>query len=180
MHGSIRQAELSALEMRTIEDLTDAEIAEAHRSAETFAQVEEATAPLDAVLSLVHAIDWLEVQGPRRPDGAAVLLRRLSGRSHRDRAGSRAEASAERPESAHFAELLREARRLVDEERFLNWQAAFPGVWTNWQSVRPEGGFDAVIGTPPWDRMKLQQVEWFATRRREIALSTSARQTASA
>ena len=25
-------------------------------------------------------------------------------------------------------------------------------------------GFDAVIGNPPWDRMKLQQVEWFATR----------------
>ena len=62
LHGSIRQAELSALEMRTIEELTDAEIAEAHRSAETFAQVEEATAPLDAVLSLVHAIDWLAVR----------------------------------------------------------------------------------------------------------------------
>ena len=52
--------------------------------------------------------------------------------------------------------------------------AAFPGVWTNWQSVRPEGGFDAVIGNPPWDRMKLQQVEWFATRRREIVLAPRA------
>ena len=28
-----------------------------------------------------------------------------------------------------FAELLQEAWRLVDEECFLNWQAAFPGVW---------------------------------------------------
>ena len=75
----------------------------------------------------------------------------------------------ERPESVRFADLLREARRLITEERFLNWQAAFPGVWTNWQSVEPEGGFDNVIANPPWDRMKLQQVEWFATRRREIA-----------
>ena len=89
-------------------------------------------------------------------------------------ARGRAEASVERPESAHFAELLQEARRLIDEERFLNWQAAFPGVWTNWQSVELEGGFDAVIGNPPWDRMKLQQVEWFATRRREIALAPRA------
>ena len=32
---------------------------------------------------------------------------------------------------------------------------------------RPEGGFDAVIGNPPWDRIKLQEVEWFATRARE-------------
>ena len=169
LHGSIRQAELSALEMRTIEELTDAEIAEAHRSAETFAGVENATAPLDAVLSLVHAIDWLEVKDR---DGRTALQSFFGGLlgDPIEIALGRAEASAERPESAHFAELLRKARRLVDEERFLNWQAAFPGVWMNWQSVRPEGGFDAVIGNPPWDRMKLQQVEWFAIRRREIAL----------
>ena len=169
LHGSVTQAERSALGMQTIEELTDAEIAEAHRSAETFAQVEEATAPLDAVLSLVHAIDWLEVKDR---DGRTALQSFFGGLlgDPIEIALGRAEVAAERPESAHFAELLREARRLVDEERFLNWQAAFPGVWTNWQSVRPEGGFDAVIGNPPWDRMKLQQVEWFATRRREIAL----------
>ena len=173
LHGSIRQAGLSALEMRTIEELTDAEIAEAHRSAETFAQVEEATAPLDAVLSLVHAIDWLEVKDRAGKTALQSFFGGLFGDPIEIALG-RAEASAERPESAHFAELLGEARRLVDEERFLNWQAAFPGVWTNWQSVRPEGGFDAVIGNPPWDRMKLQQVEWFATRRREIALAPRA------
>ena len=173
LHGSVTQAERSALGMQTIEELTDAEIAEAHRSAETFAQVEEATAPLDAVLSLVHAIDWLEVKDR---DGRTALQSFFGGLlgDPIEIALGRAEASAERPESAHFAELLREARRLVDEERFLNWQAAFPGVWTNWQSVRPAGGFDAVIGNPPWDRMKLQQVEWFATRRREIALAPRA------
>ena len=168
LHGSIRQAELSALGMQTIEELTDAEIAEAHRSAETFAQVEEATAPLDAVLSLVHAIDWLEVKDRDGRTAVQSFFGGLLGDPIEIALG-RAEASAERPESAHFAELLQEARRRTDEERFLNWQAAFPGVWTNWQSVRPEGGFDAVIGNPPWDRMKLQQVEWFATRRREIA-----------
>ena len=173
LHDSVRQAELSALEMRTIEELTDAEIAEAHRSAETFAQVEEATAPLDAVLSLVHAIDWLEVKDR---DGRTALQSFFGGLlgDPIEIALGRAEVAAERPESAHLTELLQEARRLVDEERFLNWQAAFPGVWTNWQSVRPEGGFDAVIGNPPWDRIKLQQVEWFATRRREIALAPRA------
>ena len=48
---------------------------------------------------------------------------------------------------------------------------AFPGVWHNWQNLRPEGGFDAVIGNPPWDRIKLQEVEWFATRAPELALA---------
>ena len=60
------------------------------------------------------------------------------------------------------------------EERFLNWQAAFPGVWTNLKNVEPDGGFDAVIGNPPWDRIKLQQVEWFAARRPAIALTQRA------
>ena len=173
LHGYVTQAERSALGMQTIEELTDAEIAEAHRSAETFAQVEEATAPLDAVLSLVHAIDWLEVKDR---DGRTALQSFFGGLlgDPIEIALGQAEVSAKRPESAHFAELLRKARHLVDEERFLNWQAAFPGVWTNWQSASPEGGFDAVIGNPPWDRMKLQQVEWFATRRREIALAPRA------
>ena len=173
LHGSVTQAGLAARKMQTIEELTDAETAEAHRSAETFAQVEEATAPLDAILSLVHALDWLDV----RDRESKTALQSFFGGSLGDPieiALGRDEASAERPESAHFTELLRKARRLVEEERFLNWQAAFPGVWTNWQSMRSEGGFDAVIGNPPWDRMKLQQVEWFATRRREIALAPRA------
>ena len=65
--------------------------------------------------------------------------------------------------------LVLRARKLVAEERFLNWQVAFPGVWSDWGSSGLHGGFDAVVGNPPWDRMKLQQVEWFAARRPEIA-----------
>ena len=37
-----------------------------------------------------------------------------------------------------------------------------------------KGGFDAVIGNPPWDRIKLQEVEWFATRAPELALAPTA------
>ena len=168
LHGSVTEAERAAQSMQTIEGLTDAEIAEAHRSAEAFAEVEEATAPLNAVLSLVHAIDWLEVKDRAGKTALQSFFGGLLG-DPIEIARGRAEVLMERPERARFADLLGEARRLVAEERFLNWQAAFPGVWSNWQSVELEGGFDAVIGNPPWDRMKLQQVEWFATRRPEIA-----------
>ena len=41
--------------------------------------------------------------------------------------------------------------------------------YTDWSEAERYGGFDAVVGNPPWDRMKLQQVEWFAARRPEIA-----------
>ncbi len=42
-------------------------------------------------------------------------------------------------------------------------------MWSNWESTEPQGGFDAVIGNPPWDRIKFQEVEWFAAREPEIA-----------
>ena len=168
LHGSVTEAERAAQSMQTIEDLTDAEIAEAYRSAEAFADVKEATAPLNAVLALVHALDWLDVKDREGKTALQSFFGGLLGDPIEIALG-REEVSPVRPESVRFAELLGEARRLTAEERFLNWQAAFPGVWTNWGGVEPNGGFDAVIGNPPWDRMKLQQVEWFATRRREIA-----------
>ena len=173
LHGSVTRAERSAGSMERIEDLTDAEIAEAHRSAEAFAEVEAATEPLNAVLSLVHAIDWLNVRDRESTTALQSFFGGLLGDPIEIALGSAA-VSMEHPESARFVDLLREAQRLVREERFLNWQTTFPGVWTNWQSQDPQGGFDAVIGNPPWDRVKLQQVEWFATRRREIALQPRA------
>ena len=57
----------------------------------------------------------------------------------------------------------------MSEERFLHWQVAFPGLWSDWEAKDRPGGFDAVIGNPPWDRVKLQQVEWFAARREAVA-----------
>ena len=47
-------------------------------------------------------------------------------------------------------------------------------MWRRWQESRPQGGFDAVIGNPPWERIKLQEVEWFATRDSELALAPTA------
>ena len=76
--------------------------------------------------------------------------------------------------SPAFTNLLREAKSIAKEESFLHWEAAFPGVWRHWQNQTPEGGFDAVIGNPPWDRIKLQEVEWFATRDPELARAPTA------
>ncbi len=73
-----------------------------------------------------------------------------------------------------FANLWHNARAIADRETFLHWEAAFPGVWAQWQDANPSGGFDAVIGNPPWDRIKLQEVEWFATRAPELARAPTA------
>ena len=67
-----------------------------------------------------------------------------------------------------------EALRIAHDVNFFHWELAFPNVWRDWQSRTPSGGFDAIIGNPPWDRLKMQEVEWFAARRPAIAHATRA------
>ena len=164
----LERATRAAAPMQIIEGLTDAEIAEAHRSADIFAEISEMTAPLDAFMSLLHAFDWL---GLRRREVKAAYLNWLQGTSGNPidiaQTGLSGSAEADLPH-------LMDALALVASERFLNWQVAFPGVWSEWEANELTGGFDAVIGNPPWDRMKLQQVEWFSARRREIAMAPRA------
>ena len=46
---------------------------------------------------------------------------------------------------------------------FFHWPLEFPDVFKN------NGGFDVVLGNPPWERIKLQEKEFFETRDRKIA-----------
>ena len=173
LQGPLKRATRAAAPMQIIEGLTDAEIAEAHRSADVFAEVEEMTTPLNAFLSLVQAFDWLNICD--RDDKTALYAYFLGIFGDLiDIALGKIEVLTGVEGSERFARLLDQAREILNDERFFNWQVAFPGVWSEWESNGIHGGFDAVIGNPPWDRMKLQQIEWFASRRREIALARRA------
>lgn len=173
--GPLREAQSAAAAMQIIERLTDAEIAEAHQSADTFYGVQQQVAPLDGFMAFLHALDWLDLRS--REDKAAVRawLDGVFGNPI-DIVRGRTEPFLERDRQngERFGTILAQARALVEDERFLNWQVAFPGVWTEWSSGERHGGFDAVVGNPPWDRIKLQQVEWFTARRPEIARATRA------
>ena len=174
LKGPVNRAMRAASPMQIIEGLTDAEIAEAHRSADVFAEIEEMTKPLNAFLSLVHAFDWLNIRD--RDDKATVrdYFIGIFGDPIDIASSDKIKVSTKAEGGKRFAGLLDEAQHLISEERFFNWQVAFPGVWSEWESDGLHGGFDAVIGNPPWDRMKLQQVEWFAARRRKIAMAPRA------
>jgi hypothetical protein len=73
-------------------------------------------------------------------------------------------------------EPLVRAAEIAEVSNFLHWELAFPTVWSDWRSPsRRRGGFDAVIGNPPWDKMRFEEVQWFEPRVPEIArASTSA------
>ena len=172
LSGPLSRAKAAANPMQEIEVLSDAEVAETAQSAKLFDDIHAGTAPLDAFLSLLHAFDWLK---PNREDRAAIATWLIGNYGDPVAiAMGREEVAGDAADAAIFAELLAQARSVVKDERFLNWQVAFPGVWTDWENADRQGGFDAVIGNPPWDRVKLQQVEWFASRRREIALAQRA------
>ena len=168
LHEPMKRALRAASKMQIVEGLTDAEIAEAHRSADVFAEVEDMTAPLDALLKLIHALDWLNIRTKVQKDAIKIFFDGQFG-DPLDIAMGKKDPKTKREEGQRFSEILDQARILIAEENFLSWQVTFPGIWSNWEEDELTGGFDAVVGNPPWDRVKLQQVEWFAARCPEIA-----------
>ena len=57
------------------------------------------------------------------------------------------------------AELTNE---LAEEYHFFHWRLAFPEVFA-------QGGFDVVLANPPWERIAVEDEEFFAERSYEIA-----------
>ena len=182
--SAVAGAEAAAQGMQRIEEMSDADVAEVRASAALFRGVEDTTADLRALLDFLCGLRWLAA-GMRRRDRTAFesplvdALGRQPENAYKLLAkgpdaigpGHSREQDASWPA---FKKLWNDAKSVADREGFLHWEAAFPGVWRGWQDIRPDGGFDAVIGNPPWDRIKLQEVEWFATRSPELALAPTA------
>ncbi|GAA5155837.1 N-6 DNA methylase [Pseudonocardia eucalypti] len=68
------------------------------------------------------------------------------------------------------SDLITTVRDLARQYRFFHWHLEFPTIFTvpepGTADVNPEtwwqGGFSCVIGNPPWDRVKIQDKEFFA------------------
>ncbi|MBP9059154.1 MAG: N-6 DNA methylase [Rhodoferax sp.] len=56
------------------------------------------------------------------------------------------------------------AHAACEQARVFHWPLAFPQVFAT-------GGFDCVLGNPPWERIKLQEEEFFATRHPAVAVA---------
>ena len=174
LSSAIQSAENAAAGMRHVEGLSDANIAEVRESAALFGGVEQATAGLRGVMDFLCGLRW-KTAGMKKREREAVEapLREALDAPLMDVWELLGSGLADDSRPA-LAELWHEARADSGREKFLHWEATFPGVWRGWENARPSGGFDAVIGNPPWDKIKLQEVEWFATRDSELALAPTA------
>jgi hypothetical protein len=181
----LSQATMAAGAMASIEALSDSDMREVGESRSFFDSMEESTRRLHRFLDLWQADRWLDtgdaVNRVARGNalsgayGDPILLanQEIEARAPGKEAP---DIPVRRGKPIPAAEAFRVARQflgsagaLTMERRFLHWELAFPNVWSGWHSSAAEGGFDAIIGNPPWDRMKLQEVEWFAARVPAIA-----------
>lgn len=173
----LRRVEAARLTMQAIGELTDIDIAEAHQSKALMDQIEDGLRPQQRTLDFLqakrwagkgeakeYAETWVDLLNHEYGDNLLESIELLSKRGIK--------LHGERQKRAH--RIVQAARTRAEEVRFLHWELAFPTVWPGAGLGARTGGFDAVIGNPPWDRMKLQEVEWFAERRPEIALAVRA------
>jgi hypothetical protein len=161
--------------MNEISELTDADIAEVTQSKYLFESVEKTLKPLHKLLDFWQALRWLSPQkfnqnGKAFPHSGLAPL--LSGRfgdlmTVVSKGQVRENKSKDNKEVAAINDLLAQTRAIAKRERFFHWEVAFPTVWKHLE--RSQGGFDIVISNPPWERVKLQEIEWFAVHKAEIA-----------
>ena len=177
--SAIAGAEAATTGMQRIEEMSDADIAEVRESASLFSAVEETTAKLRGLLDFFCGWRWLTAGMKKREkaDFEAPLLKTLGQQAEHayellahgpEHLGEGAPGSDDADWTV-FCERWPKVRGIANREGFLHWEVAFPGVWRRWQDVRPEGGFDAIIGNPPWDYIEQPELEWFKIHSEEIA-----------
>ena len=177
--AEMQRLAFAAKNLEQVADQTDVDIAEVQASKRLAEEADAQVAPLHALLDFWRAMRWLqpgwppatsrklgalgddtlrlalsEVLSPARNLVATLGLGKVDGK------GAAVDAANA---------LLQRTRALAQQEKFFHWWTAFP---TAFAGANP--GFDAVIGNPPWDRIKLQEVEWFAEREPKIAAQARA------
>ena len=163
--------------MQTIEKLTDADIAEVYQSKNLFEGIESMTSSLNDLLTLVCAVEWQQPKGKLEKAAVQELIKGTFGDPISVATGRTTIVVPPPPAVTELERKKRELKKtshlskhdtgttliswlpdLTDRfsrEHYLHWQVAFPGIWRQWEDAELEGGFDAVIGNPPYVRQEI-------------------------
>lgn len=173
--GELQRLADAARSLSAVAGLTDVDLAEVRQSRQLAQEAEAATAPLHALLDFWRAMRWLL---PGWPASDARRLARLGDEAMRAALAevlspgrnlvellTKGRMGGDGPGVSAANDLLQRARELAAREGFFHWWTAFPTVF----NAEGQGGFDVVLGNPPWDMLQMQEVEWFAERVPAIA-----------
>ena len=169
-------ADESSARIHEIEASADIDLEAVRESTGRFRRSERATENLRGMLDFFCGANWLNADLSKRE--RAIFAEQLSEALKTAPEGEYEFLTQpprdDDPAPQAIKAMWHDARSIANQERFIHWETAFPTVWDRWYDPDPQGGFDAVIGNPPWDRIKLQEVEWFATRMPELARAPTA------
>lgn len=179
MNAPLQRAFGAAAGMQNIEKLTDADIAEVYQSKNLFDGIESMTSELTGLLTLVHATEWQEPKSKLDIATVQAWTKESFGdpvklafdelkltvppapveteleRKKRELSPKNKVLFNEHETATTLARWLPDIKSRIQTEHFLHWQVAFPGIWNTWKSDELHGGFDAVIGNPPYVRQEL-------------------------
>ena len=135
--GLLRAAEI----MRGVSRLTDVTLEQVQESDSLFKAYDVAAKPFKQLLD-IHVAQHFGVER------AAEFLTSHS----QDEALAMLKGQADVPEI--YADVLTQARALYEEKGFFHWDLEFPEVFIDLENTKwkDDGGFDAVIGNPPYVR----------------------------
>ena len=173
-YGSLCQT--SEIDEAALNDALDFTIEGTRESSQHHRNLTRIWAGLRVAFDLIAGLRWLSAGMTKRDsrDFHAPLSEALEGHV------GRADAILHTGENGHgltpptpeFRAIRDQAHEIVQHENIVHWQLEFPHVMAGEDGQ--DRGFDAIITNPPWDRIKLQEVEWWAARREDLAKAPTA------
>ncbi len=158
-----------------IQELTDADISEVEESAKLYEEVERQLEPLKKVLDLYTSEFLLGPKGSfgflnnhnhkgknnkRRKPWAWNLMEQYD--PLRVVYGKISTSNGEQDLPPEDKDKLEERLRLAQQKRFFHWQIEFPEIWYDDGREKKDGGFDIVMGNPPYGaKLEAEERELF-------------------
>ena len=169
MFGQKAAGILKALDpIQRLQELTDADISEVEESTRLYNQILQEMEPYKRVLDLFTAEFFHD------PKAAFAFFEWRQGKSNRKKAppipwawkelenfnpfevieGRREIAGKVQEMTPEEKELLQKLFQIARQKKFFHWKLEFPEVWYDKNGPKPDAGFDAIIGNPPYIRIQ--------------------------